>query len=251
MAESENSREFTEFIAELDSLYGQGKTAEAAALLEEKLWEAREKGDWSTELSILSEQMGLSRRCGGREDGLEAVEKGLKLIKEHGMENSISGATVTLNAATTLQCFGETERAVGLFEKVSAVYSENLRPGDYRLAGLYNNMALTYEAAGDFGRAERLLKQAFSQLERNGGRENEQAVTMCSLAELYGRLDSEDERIEKCMERAWELLNSPQLHFDGYHAFTVEKCLPVFDYFGYFIWAKALRERVKLIHERN
>ena len=74
-------------------------------------------------------------------------------------------------------------------------------------------------------------------------------MTLCNLAELYDRQDAEDPRIPQCMEQAWEYLNSPTLPRDGYHAFTVSKCLPTFDYFGYFLYTQELRERVREIYE--
>ena len=56
--------------------------------------------------------------------------------------------------------------------------------------------------------------------------------------------DPEDERCTTCMEKAWEHLNAPTLKRDGYHALTVRKCLSCFDRFGYFLYAKELRERI-------
>ena len=73
-------------------------------------------------------------------------------------------------------------------------------------------------------------------------------VTLCNMAETYARRDSEDARIGECMERAWEYLNAPDLAHDGYHAFTISKCAPSFDYFGYFIYAKMLKERAERIY---
>ena len=49
------------------------------------------------------------------------------------------------------------------------------------------------------------------------------------------------------MEAAWENLNTPALPRDGYHAFTISKCFPSFDHFGYFLWAKELKERAERI----
>ena len=54
-----------------------------------------------------------------------------------------------------------------------------------------------------------------------------------------------------CSFRAWENLNAEGLPRDGYHAFTVSKCIPSFDYFGFFLYAAQLRERVKEIYERT
>ena len=247
----ENSLNIPEIIKELDGLLNKGLEKEAGKFLEEKRAQAEKLSDWRGELSLLSELMGYHRRSLNKERGIFAVKKGMELIKEHNLGRTVSGATIILNAATSLKCFGEAESSIPLFIHVSRVFSENLSPEDYRFAGLYNNMALSYEDIHDYEKAEEYFKMALSVLIKIGGNENELADTCCSLAELYDKQDPEDERIEKCMEKAWEYLNSPELEFNGYHAFSLTKCIPAFDYFGYFLWAGELRERVEKIYAGN
>jgi len=240
-----------EIIAGLDALYEQGRENEAQSYLEHWRGEAVRCGDWRAELSILSELLGQYRRSGDREKGLHTVDEALRLIEQHGMGDTVSGATVMLNAATTLKCFSESERSIGLFQHVSRVYSSKLDPMDYRFGGLYNNMALSYADVGDIRRAELYFNRAMGVIKGCEHPENELAVTLCNMAEMYGRRDLEDERIGQCLEEAWALLNSKKLPRDGYHAFTVSKCAPCFDYFGYFIYAKELRKRADAIYERT
>ena len=247
----EKSLNIPEIIEKLDGLLSRGLQRQAGEFLNEKLKEAEKFGDWRSELSILSEVMGFSRRSKDEAAGLEAVNRGLSIIDDHGLSETVSGATVILNAATTLECFGQTERSLTLFAHVSRVFSENLLPGDYRLAGLYNNMALPLCAAGRFDEAEKYFKLALKVLCASGENYNEIADTLCNLAEMYDKIDPDDCRIDRCMEKAWEYLNSPGIRHDSYHAFTLEKCIPCFDHFGYFLWAKALRERVNTIYERT
>ncbi len=247
----EKSLNMPEIIKELDGFFAENKIEQAGEFLEEQLRLSRSLGDWRSELSILSELMGYHRRSGNTEKGILSVNEGLRLIEEHGLGRTVSGATVILNAATTLKCFGQAERSIPLFIHTSRVYSQLLSPADYRFAGLYNNMALSYEDLGDYSEAEKYIRMALNLLEKMEGNENDMAASLCSLAEIYYKMNNEDERVEGCMEKAWEYLNSPKLSFDGYHAFTLTKCIPAFDYFGYFIYAKELRERVKTIYEGN
>ena len=235
-------------IQELDALYEQGRESEAERFLEEKREKAALAGDWRGELSMLSELMGQYRRSKNEEKGLMAVEDGLRLIREHNMGQTLSGATVMLNAATTMKCFGQAEASIPMFSHVCRVYAQNLDPMDYRFAGLYNNMALSCADAGHYEEAERYYKLAMEIMARLPAGENEIAVTLCNMAELYDRQDHEDQRIGQCMERAWEALNTPGLPRDGYHAFSISKCAPSFDYFGYFLWARELKERAEKIY---
>ena len=238
-----------EIVRGLDALYEHGREAEAESYLETWLERTRSCGDWRAELTVTSELLGQYRRSANREKGLSAVDAALALIRAHGMGRTISGATVMLNAATTLKCFGEAARSLPVFMHVGRVYSQKLDPADYRFAGLYNNMALSYADMDETDRATEYFVAAMRIIERCDAPENELAVTLCNMAENYARRDGEDARIGECMERAWELLNAPGLAHDGYHAFTISKCAPCFDYFGYFIYAKILRERAEKIYE--
>jgi len=237
------------FIARLDALYSKGQEVMAGQLLDEEAKKANELGDWRSELSLLSEICGHCRRSAEKEKAMDAIGRIYEIIKEHRMGSTVSAATVLLNAATTLKCFGLAGLSIPAFEHVSRVYASNLDPYDYRFAGLYNNMALSYADVGEYGQAEKLFMAAMKVIERCENPQNELAVSLCNLAELYYKQDTEDERVNGCMERAWEYLNDPELPRDGYHAFTISKCAPSFDYFGFFLYAKELKERAAKIYE--
>ncbi len=237
-----------ELIRQLDALYDSGREAEAGEFLLRAGERARMLGDWRAELSILSELMGYYRRARQEDGGLAAVTEGLNIIREHNLGFTVSGATVMLNAATTMKCFGRAAESMELFRHVCRVYAQNLDPMDYRFGGLYNNMALSCADTGDYQGAEQYFKLAMGVIENCENPDNELAVTLCNMAEMYDRQDPEDQRIGQCMERAWAHLNAPELPWDGYHAFTISKCAPSFDYFGYFIWAGALKERAEKIY---
>ncbi len=237
-----------ELIKELDALYAENDLPAAERLLGEGIARALAAGDWRSELSLVSEQLGLFRKTMDREKALTAVREARELIEEHGMGRTVSGATVLLNAATTMKCFGDAAGSLPLFEHVLAVYSENLDPRDYRFAGLYNNMALSYADTGAFEKAEAFFGRALDVLEKLPGTNNDIAVTWCNLAELYYGRDPEDERVAACMEEAGERLLDPALPHDGYFAFTAGKCLPLFDAFGFFLYASRLR---KILEEND
>ena len=240
-----------EAVRQLDALYNAGREDEAEDYLEGLLAKARDAGDWRAELSLLSELLGQYRRSMHEKKALRAVNDALALIRTHRMGRTLSGATVMLNAATTLKHFGRAEEALPIFRHVGRVYFDNLDPGDYRFGGLYNNMAGACVDLGDYAGAERCYRMALNVLGLGRGQDNDMAVTWCSLAELYDKQDPLDERVGQCMERAWAHLNAEDLAHDGYHALTIRKCLPCFDYFGYFLYVKELKERLEEIRERT
>ena len=176
----------------------------------------------------------------------ERHARGLELIRRHRMGATVSGATIMLNAATTMKFLGLSAKALPIFRHVSRVYSETLDPGDYRFAGLYNNMALAFEDTGDYDSAQRHFFMALDIIKSCKDPGNDTAVTWCNLAELYERM-GRDEDIEPALDNAYACLTDPELPRDGYNAFTLSKCIPTFDRFGYFIYVKALRERMEAI----
>lgn len=238
-------------IRGLDALYAQSRESEAQDYLEAHLREARTIGDWRAELSLISELLGQYRRSMDEGKGLAAVDDALALVKEHRLGRTVSGATVLLNAATTLGCFARHDDALPIFRHVSRVYADNLDPHDYRFAGLYNNMAQSCAALGERERAEELFLAAVRIMGELSGGGCEIAVTYCSMAEMYDAADPEDARIAPALEHAWEALDDPGLRRDGYYAFMASKCLPVFDRLGFFLYAKELKERIDAIHERT
>jgi hypothetical protein len=240
-----------EYIEEYDSLINRGAEREAADYLAQCIEKAKYVDDWRAELSFLNERLGLSRRLSERESGLDAVERVTEIITNHGMGRTVSGGTIMLNAATTLRCFGETEKSIPIFEQVARIYGDNLSPTDYRFAALYNNMATSYEDIRNMTAAEKHYLYALEILKSCPNSENERAVTLCSLAQLYGKTDQEDSRIEDCLDDAFACLTSKNTPSDAYNAFNIDKCLPVFDYFGFFLYSAKLRERMKCINERT
>ena len=136
-------------IAGLDKLLFSGDDAAAGEYLDRWCQKAQEAGDWRTELTLQSELMGFHRRTSDKAAAMAAVERGLELIREHRLGSTVSGATIILNAATTLKAYGMAVQSIPMFVQTCRVYSQTLDPLDYRFGGLYNNMALSYADIGD------------------------------------------------------------------------------------------------------
>lgn len=232
----------------LDALLNANRLADAAEYLCAELAEARKREDWGAELSILSEQIGLYRRTADESLALSAVDTALALIDEHGMAGSIPGATILINAATTISRFGDCERALPIYERARTTYESRLPQGDARLAALYNNMASAHIGLGSFDAAEQLYEKALAALDDSAVSVCDRAVTHANLAELYDLCDPEDARIAQQLDRALELMDSPALPRDGYYAFTCEKIAPAFGRLGFFLARMDLESRAAVIY---
>ena len=215
-------------VEKLDEYLACRDTAGAERHLLYWLEEARLGKDLRGELMLRNELTGFYRKAGEKEKSLASADRALELLKELGMEQTVSAGTTYVNAATANNAFGENERSIGLFRKARAVFeAAPLRNGageDSRrgaegagvspefLGGLYNNMALAETALGHYPEAEELYGKALQVMETVPGGEPEQAITWLNMVQtVVTACGMEDEAAEKrigeYLERAEALLD--------------------------------------------
>lgn len=224
-----------------------------------KYWvsEAQSQGDLRAELSLRNECMGLYRKCAEQENAYRNAEKALSLVEKLDMDGTVTAGTTYVNAATVYKAFGEAHRSVPLFEKAEAIYGKLLKEGDGRLGGLYNNMGLALLDEKRYEEALQAYEKALSVMEKVEHGNLERGITFLNMADVYDRMKndeacknsrSEEEwegLITECVDRAAKCLEDESLPRDGYYVFVAEKCIPSFDYYGYFMEKAILEERVK------
>ena len=229
--------------------------------------EALAVGDSRGELMVRNELVGHFRKVSNQERAFAHAEEALKLVGELGFENTISAGTTYTNAATAFNAFGENERAIELFEKAVEVYEASPQTSPHLLGGLYNNMALACVALRRFDEADALYQRALSVMEKAEHGVLEQAITYLNMADAVAAkaraLSGEDARegdalveasceseVQRLLDTAYLLLDTPSVPRDGYYAFVCEKCAPTFAYYGYFLADAELRKRAEAIYER-
>lgn len=227
-------------IGGFDALLARDAKEEAGEYLEKWLEEFENKGDWSSQITILNEMMGFYRNVGEKEKGLRSVEKGISLVGEHRLSDTVSGGTTYVNAATTMKAFGRAKEAMPYYEQAFRAYGQSLAPEDYRFGGLFNNMALAYEDMAEYEKAEAYYKKAMEIMEKlRPGSILEIAVTWVNLAVLYEKWDRE-QLVDGCLEEAVKGFHSDEVLHDAYYAFNCRKCAETFGHFGYFRIKKEL-----------
>ncbi len=236
-------------IEKLDECFSRNDTAGARRLLEFWRDEAVSLRDRDGELSIENELVGLYRKLGEKEMGLLSVKRATELIAITDQKNTATGATVLLNCATALKAFGKPDEAMPIYLRAEEIYRAELKSGDARFGGLYNNMALALADLSRFDEAEAAYFTALSVMKKIENGEPECAVTYINMAHLY-EASGKAEKIAECLCRAYELLNTESLTHDGNYAFVCEKCAPSFLHFGYGFIASELTEASKEIYER-
>ena len=241
-------------LAKLDADLGKNDYAAAERHLNYWMQEAGQNGDLRGALSLENERMGLMRKLGRKDDALRSAEAALELVRRTELENSVTGATTDLNAATVYKAFGMAEKGLPYYERAQRVYEAQLAPDDPRLGGLYNNMALALCDLGRYAEARALYEKALAVMAHAENGALEQAITQLNLANLAeaerGLLDAEEE-IERRLDAAERLLETPALPRNGYYAFVCEKCGPTFTYYGRFAYGGELAERAREIYARN
>ena len=241
------------------------------------LAEAELGRDLQGQLMLRNEMVGHYRKTAQREKAMESAGKALELLRELGMEDSISAGTTYVNIATACNAFGEYERSLELFEKARAAYEDSSYVEPQLLGGLYNNMALTCTALSKYDEALVLYEKAVLVMAKVPDGELEQAITCLNMAdtvEAWVGIEEGESRIFELVERAEELLDNKGRELLcpdgetsvletpgalkalpaeerarlGYYAFVCEKCAPVFEYYGYFLTANRLRETAEKIY---
>lgn len=203
-------------------------------------------------LLLYNELMGLCRKLGEQEQALSFAACALGQIEKMKIVNNVGAATTYLNCATVYKAFGKAEEAIPLFEQAHRIYDSTLSPTDVRMAGLCNNMALALVDLGRFRQAHELYRRALNVLQRNFGKQAEQAITLLNMATaLETEHGAEDgwEQIDALLRQAMTLLDECPKQDSGEYAFACEKCATVFGYYGYFVYEKELKERCRRVYE--
>ena len=213
-----------------------------------KYWlaEADADRDLIAKHTLLNESMGMYRNAGKREEALAAAREGLSLAEKLGYTGTVAGATTLLNAATVYKWLGDPQRAFELYAQAKDIYESQLSGGEYRLGGLYNNMALALVDFKRFAEANELYDKAVRIMLGCADCEAEAAITLLNKADAAeAELGPEDgaERIEELLDRAEELLDTPSLRDTGLYVYYCGRCAPVFDHYGRFGFAAELRGR--------
>ena len=240
-------------IEKFDSLLSYNKAKEAERHMLYWLEESTNVNDKRSVMSICNELMGFYRINGNEEKAIYYANKTFELCNELEIENTSTRGTTVLNVATVYKAFNQSQKALVYYREAQKIYQEVLDPYDSKMGGLYNNMGLALVDLKMFDEALDSYNKAIDITFKN----NELldcAISYLNIATLYenklGLLEAETE-IDQNLTKAISLLDNNTVPRNGYYAFVCDKCSTVFDYYGYFLYAKELRERRDAIYARD
>lgn len=237
-------------IARCDELCSSGKIAENGEFLRQWYQKAADCGDESGKLSIVNELLGHYRLTGDLQTGLSMVGEALKLLDKLEQNDTVSGGTVLLNAATVLQAAGRNDQAEKCYYAALHAYKKHLEEDDLHFAGLYNNMASVYMAKNEFRTAEDFYLNALDILNMYG-KVMDCATAYVNLAQLAVRRALPPDMVHAYLDCAMQCFNNPSVPRNGYYAHTCGKCAEVFFMAGRAGDGEELLIRMEEIHAAN
>ncbi len=189
-----------------DALFAAGKGAEAVALLESSYEQARQEGDWQTRLTLVNELMGYWRAASRFDRAWAYVDEARQLLEEHDIARTLAGVTTVLNIATVFRADRKPKEALALYREVEQVYLAEGLQADYRLGGLYNNMAVSSLEAGERQQALTYARAAVSALAGAEDAAGERATVYANLAAVLMQADPPAfDEAETCIQQALSL----------------------------------------------
>ncbi len=237
-------------IEKLDDHFKTNDLKGAQNLLEFWQSEAVSIHDASGELSIVNELLGLYRKISYKAGAERVIMRAEELLSQTKNEDTVSGATILLNTATTCKAFGMIEKALSLYEIVHKIYKANLASDDVLFSAFYNNYSTALVDAERYEEALDYYKRAVEITEKSVKTLLDCAITYVNIAHLYEKRDGLDSaEIEKYLDLAEKIFDDERIERNAYYAFVSEKCAPSFDYFGFFMTALKLQKKSREIYE--
>ncbi|MBQ5884373.1 MAG: tetratricopeptide repeat protein [Clostridia bacterium] len=227
-----------------DELLNNNLIKDAGEYLDAELKKAKEQNDAFTEMTLHNEVVSFHRRTGEQAKAVTAINEILELIEKFELKNSVLGANMYLNCATTLNFFKRTADSLPLFERAFEAYINTIPENDYRFAGFYNNYALALYDTENYNEALRYFRKALNILSLYKGNDSEIAVTFCNLAHLFEKTEDE-EMLINCLNSAYFSLKDYDGEINNNFILHCEKCIEAFKHFKKDNYIKEIEEKIK------
>jgi len=249
--ESINKINISRFIDKLDSYFKTNDLDGAYKHLKYFENEARSINDSCGLLSILNEELGFFRRNNSKDECLKAIDEVLELLEDKDLTDKVSGATIYVNAATSLKAFGKAREGLSLYDKAEEIYKNKGKLDSFEYASLLNNKGSSLADLSEYDLAINSFNKAIDILIKDGKHDGEIAVSLVNKAHALYDLDSANvPYVEETLDKAWEYINSSNQPHDANFAYILSKCAPSFRYFKRELEAMSLEEIAKTIYGR-
>ena len=231
-------------LKKYDELLNENLINEAGEYLEKEIEIAKNENDSFTEMTLHNEVVSYHRRTGEQAKAVSAINEILELIEKFELKNSVLGANMYLNCATTLNFFKRTADSLPLFERAFEAYINTISENDYRFAGFYNNYALALYDTENYSEALRYFRKALNILSLYKGNDSEMALTFCNLSHLFDKTDDE-EMLNNCLNSAYFSLKDYDGEVNNNFILHCEKCLEAFRFFKKYDYVEEIEAKIR------
>lgn len=197
--------ETKEALAKWDNLFVNGRIAEALNFMEGEIAAANAVGAWEKELTLLNEVMGYNRSISNYSKAWECAERAAEIMTDKGLADKPEAVTTFLNIANIYRAQGAFAEAMEMYKYVECIYLENGLQNDYRMGGLYNNLAVISIELNALEDAIAYGERAVQVLAMVPGSEDEQATVYCNLAGAFLKREQQQKALE-LLERAEKMM---------------------------------------------
>ena len=206
-----------EILATLDRMFEKNEIQKVEPFLLSCLEEAKEGKDYGVYISAGNELIGFYRSISKYEEAFRIAEDVLLLMEELQLEETEHFATTLLNAATAYRAAGRQKDALRDYTRALKIYEEQLEPGDYRFAGLYNNISLLLEQMDENEKAAVFLEKAIEIVEKQPDARMELATSLTNLALICFKRKDND-KAEALLSRAISIFRENGEHTDAHYS---------------------------------
>ena len=225
--------DMNKYFEQLDALFAENQIEKVEPFLYGSLEQAKEEKDYGAYISICNEMIGFFRSVSEFRKAFDAAEDVLLLMEELQLDRSEHLATTLLNTATAYRAAGHYKQAYTYYKQALQIYEGLIPPGDYRYAGLYNNMSILLEKMEQNDEAIQCAQNALAIIETLEGGEMETATTLTNLALLHFKV-SDYPKAQELLERALRLFeqggDKTDAHYSGALAGVGEAYFHMKDY---------------------
>ena len=189
-----------EIFQKLDGYFERNEIQEVEPFLLSCLKEAKETENYGVYISVANELIGFYRSITQFPKAFDMAEDVLLLMEELQLDGTEHFATTLLNVATAYRAAGKQAEACRYYRQALQIYEQALEPGDYRFAGLYNNLGILLENMGEDKEAAASMEKALTIVTPLENSEMERAITMTNLAMVYFKLGRNDEAMDRLLQ---------------------------------------------------
>ncbi|MCM1467074.1 MAG: DUF4037 domain-containing protein, partial [Alistipes sp.] len=206
-------------LNELDALFAKNDLNGVGKFLKEQYEIAKSEDDFGARLSLANEMVGFYREMTAFDKAQEIITDMEELLKDERVAGTVEEGTSLLNIANTYRAMGRFEDSKSVYDRAAQLYEGTLEENDFRLASLYNNVSLLYQAQECYEQAEDSLLSALKIAKNHPEAEVEIAITYTNLGQLClqgkGNDPAKAEAYLKQAEELFEKGDKQDYHYCG------------------------------------